>query len=52
MIPMEVATHENHTCGGRKQEKWLFLLESVDIAVGLLSEALIYESFFDLRVYG
>jgi hypothetical protein len=22
MIPMEVATHENHTCGDRKQEEF------------------------------
>jgi hypothetical protein len=24
MIPMEVATHENHTCGGRQHEKMDF----------------------------
>ncbi len=22
MIPMEVATHENHKCGGRRQEEF------------------------------
>ncbi|MGB8937337.1 MAG: hypothetical protein WCC17_19780 [Candidatus Nitrosopolaris sp.] len=24
MIPIEIATHENHTCGGRQQEEMDF----------------------------
>ena len=26
MIPMEIATHQNHTCGGRPQEQMDFII--------------------------